>query len=129
MIRSSRERRAELRRLVRYSSRINHMRREQRRATFQPGTAMLPHTARDWLAFAGIDDEIAKRFAGAFSAGVQADLTMMVKIRIPHQADKTVPVKLYRRETFLTRLATYRPRDPQYRALFAETATRTLEAA
>ena len=83
-----------------------------------------PQTARTHLVAAGLDDTTAKRYAGAFSRGVTADLTIQTTIKLKGRARKTVPAKLYTRDTFASRLATYRPRDLTAAARFEQAALR-----
>lgn len=97
--------------------------RAARRAHRQVATG-LPQTARTHLVAAGIDDHTAKRYAGAFSRGVTADLTVQATIKLKGRARKTVSTKLYAAATFAARLATYRPKDLTAASLFEQAAHR-----
>lgn len=81
-----------------------------------------PQPARTQLVAAGIDDATAKRFAGAFSRGVQADGTRDTQVKLKGRTRKTVAVKLYAPATFAARLAVYRPKDLTAAALFERAA-------
>lgn len=121
MIESSRHRRAQLRSLSRELR--AHSRARKLVAT---GT---PQAARTHLIAAGLDTQTAQRFAGAFSRNVLPTDRRVTRIKLTGRTTARVSVKLYSRETFAARLAVYRPRDAHYAHLFAQTATRTLEAA
>lgn len=78
-----------------------------------------PATARTLLVAAGLPDDIAKRYAGAFSKGVEAMLPKVSK-RIPTgRRSKRVQVAVYTHAEFAARLATYRPKNAEHAALFA----------
>jgi hypothetical protein len=78
-----------------------------------------PATARTLLVAAGLPDDIAKRYAGAFSKGVEATLPKVSK-RIPTgRRSKRVQVAVYTHAEFADRLATYRPKNAEHAALFA----------
>lgn len=81
-----------------------------------------PQPARTQLVAAGIDDATAKRFAGAFSLGVQADDTRETTVKLKGRTTKRVAVKLYSTTTFAARLAMYRPKDHTAAALFERAA-------
>ena len=83
-----------------------------------------PQPARTHLTAAGIDDATAKRFAGAFSRGVQADGTRETTVKLKGRTRKTVAVKLYSARTFAARLAVYRPKDLTAAARFEQAAHR-----
>ena len=78
----------------------------------------LPQTARTHLVAAGINDQTAKRYAGAFSRGMQADATGETSIKLKGRTRKTVTVKLYAATTFAARLTVYRPKNLTHAALF-----------
>jgi hypothetical protein len=82
----------------------------------------LPQAARTHLVAAGIDDATAKRYAGAFSRGMNADAVTETAIKLKKRTRKTVTVKLYAADTFAARLAVYRPRDLTAAALFEQAA-------
>lgn len=121
MIRSSRERRAAPRALTREL-------RAHNRARKLVATGA-PQAARTHLIAAGLDTATAQRFAAAFSRNVLPTARRTTQIKLTGRTTARVSVKLYSRATFAARLAVYRPRDPHFAHLFAETATRTLEAA
>lgn len=78
-----------------------------------------PATARTLLVAAGLPDDIAKRYAGAFSKGVEAALPKVSK-RIPTgRRSKRVQVAVYTHAEFAARLAVYRPKNADHAALFA----------
>lgn len=107
---------------TRTARRTLRQRAAQHRATRRARRAIAtgtPQPARTQLVAAGLDDTTAKRYAGAFSRGVTADGTRTARIKLVGRTRKTVAVKLYSRETFAARLATYRPRDKAAAALFA----------
>lgn len=70
-----------------------------------------PQSARTWLLAAGMDPKDAKRFAGPFSRGQQADATGETTVKLKGRATATFPVKLYGRVAATARLAVYRPGD------------------
>lgn len=114
MIAANRTRRATLRQRTR-----------EQRATTRAHRAIAtgtPQPARTQLVAAGIDDATAKRFAGAFSRGVQADGTRDTQVKLKGRTRKTVAVKLYAPATFAARLAVYRPKDLTAAALFERAA-------
>lgn len=79
----------------------------------------IPATARTLLVAAGLPDDIAKRYAGAFSKGVEATLPKVSK-RIPTgRRSKRVQVAVYTHAEFAARLATYRPKNAEHARLFA----------
>jgi hypothetical protein len=77
-----------------------------------------PQAARTHLIAAGIDDATAKRYAGAFSRGMQADATGETSIKLKGRTRKTITVKLYAATTFAARLTVYRPKNLTHAALF-----------
>ena len=81
-----------------------------------------PQTARTHLVAVGINDATAKRYAGAFSRGVQADATVQATVKLKGRTRKLVPVKLYAADTFAARLSTYRPKDLTAALQFAQAA-------
>ncbi len=83
-----------------------------------------PQSAKTHLIAAEIDAETAKRFAGAFSTKVTPTATGTTEIKLKGRRTKTVPVKLYDRETFVARLGVYRPKDKKAAALFERAAHR-----
>ena len=95
--------------------------RAARRATKAVATGT-PQPARTQLVAAGIDDATPKRFAGAFSRGVQADGARETTVKLKGRTRKTVAVKLYAPVTFAARLLTYRPKDRTAAALFERAA-------
>ncbi|WP_399559562.1 hypothetical protein OIA45_48980 (plasmid) [Streptomyces chartreusis] len=83
-----------------------------------------PQTARTHLVAAGIDDQTAKRYAGAFSRGTTPTATTDTVVKLKGRNRKQVTVKLYDAATFTTRLAVYRPRDLAAAARFEQAAHR-----
>lgn len=81
-----------------------------------------PQTARTHLVAVGLDDATAKRYAGAFSRGVTADVTSTTQIKLKGRTRKTVPLKLYAATTFAARLTVYRPKDLTAARLFEKAA-------
>ena len=81
-----------------------------------------PQSARTWLLAAGMDAKDAKRFAGPFSRGQQADATGTTVIKLKGRATAVVPVKLYSRPAATARLAVYRPADRSISAKLARSA-------
>lgn len=81
-----------------------------------------PQSARTHLTAAGINDQTAKRYAGAFSRGVIADGTRETTIKLKGRVTRRVQTKLYNADTFAARLAVYRPRDVTAAGLFARAA-------
>ncbi|MCI3279193.1 hypothetical protein [Streptomyces cylindrosporus] len=84
----------------------------------------LPQTARTHLVAAGLDDTTAKRYAGAFSRGVQADATVQAPVKLKGRTRKLVPAKPYDVSTFAARLSVYRPKDLTAAARFERAAHR-----
>ncbi|MGI5406623.1 hypothetical protein ACQEV9_07485 [Streptomyces chartreusis] len=81
-----------------------------------------PQPVRTRLVAAGLDDATARRFAGAFSRGVDADGAREIRVKLKGRALKTVLVKLYAAATFAARLAAYRPKDKLAAARFERLA-------
>lgn len=81
-------------------------------------------SAKTHMIAAGIDAGTAKRFAGAFSKSVTPIATGETVIKLKGRRTKRVAVKLYDLDTFTTRLAVYRPKNPTAAALFARAAHR-----
>lgn len=98
-----------------------HETRAAHRARKAVATAPL-QTARTRLVAAGLTDATAKRYAGAFSRGIQADATIQAPTKLKGRTRKLVPVKLYAADTFAARLAVYRPRDLTAARLFEQAA-------
>ena len=97
--------------------------RDARQIVVMPG----PHSAKEYLVALGMDQDTAKRFAGAFSKGVPAARRTMHMHKLPgkRRGDryKAVEVKLYDWDDFAGRLLTYRPaKDKNAAAKFAELA-------
>lgn len=84
----------------------------------------LPQTARTHLVAAGLDDQTAKRYAGAFSRGTTPTATTETVVKLRGRRTKTVPTKLYDTATFTARLAVYRPKDLTAAGLFEQAAHR-----
>ncbi|MER6778477.1 MULTISPECIES: hypothetical protein [unclassified Streptomyces] len=81
-----------------------------------------PQTARTHLLAVGIAPDMAKRFAGAFSARVKPTATARAAIALKGRVRKSGAVKLYDLATFATRLAVYRPKDRAAAARFERAA-------
>lgn len=81
-------------------------------------------SAKTWLLASGLSLPLASRFAGAFSRSMLHQGLGQVKVKLRHGSRrcKYVPVKLYDRTTFMTRLATYRPRDKEAALKFNQIA-------
>src|ERR1044072_5234488 len=95
------------------------------RAASRPRRAIAtgaPQTARTHLVAVGLDDVTAKRYAGAFSRGVEADRSEEHTSELQKRTRKTITVKLYAATTFAARLAVYRPKDLTAAALFEQAA-------
>lgn len=107
---SNRAERTRLRKLRRLQEQANRRANRTHRLTHSGR----PQAARIWLEEVGVSSETAKRFASAFSLGVQPTEIGTTEIKThPHSRfTKTVPVKRYDRTTFLARLRQYRPKDP-----------------
>lgn len=101
----------------------NRMRqvRAARRAVKAVATGQ-PQSARTRLVAGGLDDRIAKAYAGAFSRGVTPTAKATRTIKLRGRVTKDVEVKLYDRATFAARLATYRPGVTSVAAQFAAVA-------
>ncbi len=95
--------------------------RSTRRAVKAVATGA-PQPASTHLIASGIDAGTAKRFAGAFSKGVAPTATGETEIKLIGRRTKRVAVKLYDTAAFAARLATYRPRNKDIAALFAQAA-------
>jgi len=95
--------------------------RAMRRAVKAVATGA-PQTARTYLVAGGLDDRIAKNYAGAFSRGVEPTAKVERCIKLRGRVTRPVQVKLYDRATFLGRLATYRPGVSSVARLFAAIA-------
>jgi len=83
-----------------------------------------PQTARTHLLAAGIDDQTAKRYAGAFSRGTTPTATGETVVKLKGRNRKQVTVKLYDAAPFPARLAAYRPKDLTAAARFEQAAHR-----
>lgn len=78
-----------------------------------------PAAARTLLVAAGLPDDIAQRYAPAFSRGVQTSVPATTKrVRIGAHRSKRVAVKLFTAAEFAERLAAYRPKNPVHAQLF-----------
>jgi hypothetical protein len=95
--------------------------RATRRAVKAVATGQ-PQTARTRLVAGGLDDRIAKAYAGAFSRGVAPIAKETRTIKLRGRVTKDVEVKLYDRATFAARLATYRPGITSVAVQFAAVA-------
>lgn len=95
--------------------------RATRRAVKAVATGQ-PQTARTRLVAGGLDDRIAKAYAGAFSRGVEPTAKETRTIKLRGRVTKAVEVKLYDRATFAARLATYRPGITSVAVQFAAVA-------
>jgi hypothetical protein len=82
----------------------------------------LPQTARTHLVAAGINDQTAKRYAGAFSRGTTPTTTDQTVVKLKGRTRKQVTVKLYDTTTFAARLLAYRPKDLTAAAQFEQAA-------
>lgn len=81
-----------------------------------------PQSARTWLVAAGLDDDLARRYAPAFSLGVTPTAVGTVDIKLGHLHTRhtvEVPIKRYDRATFLRRFRRYRPQNPEAAEAFA----------
>lgn len=79
-----------------------------------------PAPARTLLVAAGLSDDIAKRYAGAFTKGAAEPVLPKIRKRIATGArSKVVQVAVYTHAEFAERLATYRPKNPAHAQLFA----------
>ncbi len=98
--------------------------REQRttRRALKATATGIPQTARTHLVAAGINDATAKRYAGAFSRGMDADALATTTLKLKGRTRKTVTIKLYAATTFAARLTVYRPKDLTAAALFEQAA-------
>lgn len=114
MIASNRTRRAQLRTLVRTNKRTTAARK-----AIASGK---PETVKNHLINVGISVELADRFASAFSRGMTALDLGAADIKLKGRVTKAVNVKLYDVDTFLSRLATYRPKDKVAAAEFSRVA-------
>lgn len=87
-----------------------------------------PQTVKTHLLAAGVTVADARRFAGAFSRGVESVTTVRTTMRNPKgkyqgSRDLRVTVKLVDAAAFRARLTTYRPKsDPAAAARFAAVA-------
>lgn len=107
---SNKAERTRLRKLRRLQEQADRHTRRAHRLT----ASGRPQAARVWLQEVGLSEATAKRFASAFSLGVQPTEVGVTEIKThPHSRHtKVVPVKRYDRPTFLARLRRYRPKDP-----------------
>lgn len=79
-----------------------------------------PAAARTLLVAAGLPDEVAQRYAPAFSRGVETITPATSKrVRTGAHRSKRVAVKLFTPAEFADRLAAYRPKNPAHAELFA----------
>jgi len=109
---------------ARHTIRTRSLQTRATRRAHKAVTTGTPQTARTHLLAAGLDDATAKRYAGAFSRGITADITTEATIKLKGRTRKTVPVKLYRASTFAARLSVYRPKDLTAAARFEQAAHR-----
>ena len=98
--------------------------REQRttRKSLKAVATGTPQTARTHLVAAGINDQTAKRYAGAFSRGTTPTTTADTVVKLKGRKTKRVTVKLYDRATFAARLTAYRPKNLTAARLFEQAA-------
>ncbi|OPC83032.1 hypothetical protein B4N89_20685 [Embleya scabrispora] len=96
--------------------------RARRTATRAVATGLA--TAADHLTAAGIEPASAKRFAGAFSRGVEPTATTAGRIKLRGRVTKRVTVKLYDLPAFVARALVYRPKDRTAAATFERLAYR-----
>jgi hypothetical protein len=79
-----------------------------------------PAPARTLLVAAGLPDELAKRYASAFSKGVATwNPETSKRVRTGAHRSKRVAVKVFTPAEFADRLATYAPKNPEHAAAFA----------
>lgn len=79
-----------------------------------------PAPARTLLVAAGLSDELAQRYAGAFSRGVAtANPATSKRVRTGAHRSKRVAVKVFTQAEFADRLAIYAPKNPEHAAAFA----------
>lgn len=79
-----------------------------------------PAPARTLLVAAGLSDELAQRYASAFSRGVAtANPATSKRVRTGAHRSKRVAVKVFTPAEFAGRLATYAPKNPAHAAAFA----------
>lgn len=97
--------------------------RNARKAVVMPG----PHSAKEYLLALGLPQDVADRYASAFSKGLTAVTKVQHEKKLPGKRKRVrtiaVDVKLYDWETFAQRLTVYRPRDTDAAARFADLAT------
>lgn len=124
---SARQRRAE-RRALRASLRkaAPQMRAVARARRAKRGAARA--TAKTLLVAAGVPQDIAERYAPAFSRGVQAP-TVATRHPLPGHRSKRVEVKRYTWCQFTDRLATYRPANHLAHLQFEHAASRVRKLA
>lgn len=83
----------------------------------------LPQTARTLLVAAGVPEDVAKRYAPAFSRGTKPTTISNRRVRVGRRTKRT-DVKLYSQEAFAARMATYRPFHAGLKTLFAAASRR-----
>lgn len=118
---SRRQRRAarrDLRAKLRRTAPQTHAAARARRA--RRGTARA--TAKTLLVASGVPQEVAVRYAPAFSRGVQAPKATSTRIRTGEHRSKRIEVKRYTWCQFTERLAAYRPTDAVVSEHFARAA-------
>lgn len=103
---------------------LRELRRQNRRSSWARKLVKTgePQSARTWLVAAGLDADLARRYAPAFSLGVTPTAVGTVDIKLGHLHTRhtvEVPIKRYDRDTFTDRLRHYRPRDPEAAEAFA----------
>jgi hypothetical protein len=102
-----------------------HNRTREQRTTRRAVKAIntgTPQTARTHLVAAGINDQTAKRYAGAFSRGTTPTTQAQTDVKLRGRRTKRVAVKLYDRAAFTARLSVYRPKDLTAARLFEQAA-------
>lgn len=97
--------------------------RNARKNVVMPG----PHSAKEYLLALGLSQDLADRYASAFSRGLAPVGKVQHEKKLPgkRRGVRTivVDVKLYDWPTFARRLSVYRPKDTAGAATFAELAT------
>jgi hypothetical protein len=103
---------AQLRAQIAQTRSVARARRAKRNGT--------PAPARTLLVAAGLPDDLAKRYAPAFSRGVEtANPATSKRVRTGAHRSKRVAVKVFTAAEFADRLAAYRPKNPAHAQLFA----------
>lgn len=103
--------------------RAANVQRDARKAVVLDG----PHSAKEYLLALGLDKETADRFTSAFSKGVPAARITWHDKKLTGKRHGSriirVEVKLYDWNVFAARLLTYRPKNADAAARFADLAT------